>query len=167
MCGEVLRTSCQVFGGCQAHTNIPVRCLPLRRSCFAASVAKCSGCDDDALSVAQVSCGERRPMAYVHFRWEDEDGVPILYCYEIQLEAAAQRKGLGRCEQFSALWPSPIAASLCAVDLACGLCEPVPVLSPSRPHAVHLTWGISEACSHITWVACQVPDHSNACRGHQ
>lgn len=40
---------------------------------------------------------ERRPMAYVHFRWEEEDSVPILYCYEIQLEAAVQRKGLGRC----------------------------------------------------------------------
>lgn len=36
------------------------------------------------------------PMAYVHFRWECEDGVPVLYCYEIQLEAAVQRKGLGR-----------------------------------------------------------------------
>lgn len=41
-------------------------------------------------------------MAYVHFRWENEDGVPILYCYEIQLEADVQRKGLGRCE------PAPI-----------------------------------------------------------
>lgn len=38
-------------------------------------------------------------MAYVHFRWEEEEGIPILYCYEIQLEAAVQRKGLGRCFQ--------------------------------------------------------------------
>jgi hypothetical protein len=34
----------------------------------------------------------------VHFRWEEEEGVPVLYCYEIQLEAAVQRKGLGKCE---------------------------------------------------------------------
>ena len=37
------------------------------------------------------------PQAYVHFRWEEEDGVPVLYCYEIQLESAVQRKGLGKC----------------------------------------------------------------------
>lgn len=40
---------------------------------------------------------EDAPQAYVHFRWEEEEGVPVLYCYEIQLEAAVQRKGLGKC----------------------------------------------------------------------
>lgn len=33
----------------------------------------------------------------MHYRWEEEDEVPVLYCYEIQLEAAVQRKGLGKC----------------------------------------------------------------------
>ncbi len=42
-------------------------------------------------------------MAFVHFRWECEESVPVLYCYEIQLEAAVQRKGLGRCTVIS-LW---------------------------------------------------------------
>lgn len=39
--------------------------------------------------------GDRRPAAYVHYRWEDEEGRPVLYCYEIQLEPRVQRKGLG------------------------------------------------------------------------
>ena len=46
---------------------------------------------------------EERPVAYVHFRWEEEDGVPVLYCYEIQLEAAVQRKGLGKCAFWNGL----------------------------------------------------------------
>ena len=29
-------------------------------------------------------------------RFELEDDVPVAYCYELQLEAAAQRKGLGK-----------------------------------------------------------------------
>jgi GNAT superfamily N-acetyltransferase len=28
--------------------------------------------------------------------FEVEDGAPLAYCYELQLEAAAQRKGLGK-----------------------------------------------------------------------
>ncbi|KAK9844129.1 hypothetical protein WJX81_005351 [Elliptochloris bilobata] len=39
--------------------------------------------------------GERQPAAYVHYRWEEEDGRPVLYCYEIQLEPRVQRRGLG------------------------------------------------------------------------
>ncbi len=39
----------------------------------------------------------RQPAAYVHYRWEEEAGAPVLYCYEIQLEPRVQRKGLGGC----------------------------------------------------------------------
>ena len=45
-------------------------------------------------------------MAYVHYRWEEEEEVPVLYCYEIQLEAAVQRKGLGKCAHWATL-PTP------------------------------------------------------------
>ncbi|BDA45682.1 N-alpha-acetyltransferase 40 [Coccomyxa sp. Obi] len=44
----------------------------------------------------KVNDDQLDPVAFVHFRWESEDSVPVLYCYEIQLEAAVQRKGLGR-----------------------------------------------------------------------
>ena len=42
---------------------------------------------------------DRKPVAFVHMRWErdDTEGWPILYCYDIQLEGHVQRKGLGRC----------------------------------------------------------------------
>ena len=40
--------------------------------------------------------GERQPAAFVHYRWEEEDARPVLYCYDIQLEPRVQRKGLGR-----------------------------------------------------------------------
>ena len=36
------------------------------------------------------------PLAYVHFRFEEEDGAEVLYVYDMQLEAAAQRKALGK-----------------------------------------------------------------------
>lgn len=36
------------------------------------------------------------PLAYVNFRFELDEGVPIVYCYEVQLEEGAQRKGLGK-----------------------------------------------------------------------
>lgn len=41
----------------------------------------------------------RRPVAFVHLRWEKDDteGWPVLYCYDIQLDPCVQRKGLGRC----------------------------------------------------------------------
>ena len=39
--------------------------------------------------------GERQPAAFVHFRWEEEDARPVLYCYDIQLEPRVRRKGLG------------------------------------------------------------------------
>ena len=40
--------------------------------------------------------GERQPAAFVHYRWEEEEARPVLYCYDIQLEPRVQRKGLGR-----------------------------------------------------------------------
>lgn len=35
------------------------------------------------------------PVGYLHFRFEVEDALPIMYVYEVQLEPAVQRKGLG------------------------------------------------------------------------
>ncbi|EFN54697.1 hypothetical protein CHLNCDRAFT_24426 [Chlorella variabilis] len=37
-----------------------------------------------------------QPVAFVHFRFEEEEGEAVLYCYEIQVAAAVQGKGLGR-----------------------------------------------------------------------
>lgn len=35
-------------------------------------------------------------VGYVHFRFVEEEGVPVLYIYELQLEEANHRRGLGR-----------------------------------------------------------------------
>ncbi|GBF99272.1 hypothetical protein Rsub_12032 [Raphidocelis subcapitata] len=46
---------------------------------------------------AQAAGGaEGQPLAYLNYRFEVEDGVPVAYCYEVQLEERAQRKGLGK-----------------------------------------------------------------------
>ncbi|KAI3425014.1 hypothetical protein D9Q98_008396 [Chlorella vulgaris] len=37
-----------------------------------------------------------QPVAFLHFRFEAEDDEAVLYCYEIQVAAAVQGKGLGR-----------------------------------------------------------------------
>ena len=50
-------------------------------------------------AAAAAAPGERNgtPLAYVNYRFEiEDDGAPVAYCYEVQLEAAAQRRGLGR-----------------------------------------------------------------------
>lgn len=46
--------------------------------------------------LAMQEGGERQPAAFVHYRWEEEEARPVLYCYDIQLEPRVQRKGLGR-----------------------------------------------------------------------
>lgn len=45
---------------------------------------------------AAAAAAEPAPIAYVNYRFEVEDGMPVAYCYELQLEEAAQRKGLGK-----------------------------------------------------------------------
>lgn len=35
------------------------------------------------------------PVGFVHFRFDMDGGMSVLYCYELQLEARVQRRGLG------------------------------------------------------------------------
>ncbi|KAL4424423.1 hypothetical protein ABPG77_005666 [Micractinium sp. CCAP 211/92] len=37
-----------------------------------------------------------QPLAFLHYRFEEEEGEAVLYCYEIQVVQAAQGKGVGR-----------------------------------------------------------------------
>ncbi|XP_049778792.1 N-alpha-acetyltransferase 40-like [Schistocerca cancellata] len=39
---------------------------------------------------------EGKALAFSHFRFDLDYGVEVLYCYELQLEAAVRRKGLGK-----------------------------------------------------------------------
>lgn len=50
-------------------------------------------CHEDALYLVAESA--KGPCGFVHFRFDMDFGRPVLYCYEIQLESAVQRKGLG------------------------------------------------------------------------
>ncbi|XP_064481112.1 N-alpha-acetyltransferase 40-like [Ornithodoros turicata] len=44
--------------------------------------------------VAKRQCNHE-PCGFVHFRFDMDFGHPVVYCYEIQLEADVQRHGLG------------------------------------------------------------------------
>ncbi|KAL4447745.1 hypothetical protein ABPG75_004964 [Micractinium tetrahymenae] len=37
-----------------------------------------------------------QPLAFLHYRFEEEEGEVVLYCYEIQVAQPAQGKGVGR-----------------------------------------------------------------------
>ncbi|XP_030369202.1 N-alpha-acetyltransferase 40 [Scaptodrosophila lebanonensis] len=39
---------------------------------------------------------EKQPVAYAMFRFDIDDGDSVLYCYEMQVSAPCQRKGLGK-----------------------------------------------------------------------
>ncbi|RLN52147.1 hypothetical protein BBJ28_00021744 [Nothophytophthora sp. Chile5] len=39
---------------------------------------------------------ESSPVGFAHFRFVEDDGVPVLYLYEVQLASTAQRRGLGK-----------------------------------------------------------------------
>lgn len=51
----------------------------------------------EAAAGADTDLAEAVPVAYVSLRYEVEAGEAVLYVYEVQLEEAVQRKGLGRC----------------------------------------------------------------------
>ena len=43
-----------------------------------------------------MSSDAKSPLGFVHLRFENEDLEPVLYVYEIQIEEAGRRKGLGK-----------------------------------------------------------------------
>jgi ribosomal protein S18 acetylase RimI-like enzyme len=45
---------------------------------------------------APVALPPGAPLAFVHLRFEEERGAPVAYVYEIQVEGAAQGRGVGR-----------------------------------------------------------------------
>lgn len=44
---------------------------------------------------AEEDGGAGEPVGFVHFRFDMDGGMSVLYCYELQLEARVQRRGLG------------------------------------------------------------------------
>ncbi|XP_063387178.1 N-alpha-acetyltransferase 40 [Cydia fagiglandana] len=72
-------------------------------------------------------------LAFSHFRFDMDFGIPVLYCYEVQVEAEGRRRGLGqrvlsvlerlalatrmRCVRLTALTHNPAAS---AFFRACG-----------------------------------------------
>ncbi|OXU30472.1 hypothetical protein TSAR_013542 [Trichomalopsis sarcophagae] len=43
-----------------------------------------------------IASSEGKKIGFSHFRFDLDDGVAVLYCYELQLELLERRKGLGR-----------------------------------------------------------------------
>ncbi|GIL77328.1 hypothetical protein Vretimale_3027 [Volvox reticuliferus] len=46
--------------------------------------------------IAHEAGAARTPLAYVNYRFEEDEGYAVLYCYELQVVRAAQSRGLGR-----------------------------------------------------------------------
>lgn len=44
--------------------------------------------------IASTPMGE--PVGFIHFRFDVDNGIEVLYCYEVQLEASVRRLGLGK-----------------------------------------------------------------------
>lgn len=45
--------------------------------------------------VAHMENDDSSPVGFVHFRFDMDGGMSVLYCYELQLESRVQRQGLG------------------------------------------------------------------------
>ncbi|XP_063627831.1 N-alpha-acetyltransferase 40 [Cydia splendana] len=87
-------------------------------------------------------------LAFSHFRFDMDFGIPVLYCYEVQVEAAGRRRGLGqrvlsvleklalatrmRCVRLTALTHNPAAS---AFFRACGYV--LDETSPALEEAAH------------------------------
>nr|XP_021193614.2 N-alpha-acetyltransferase 40 [Helicoverpa armigera] len=87
-------------------------------------------------------------LAFSHFRFDMDFGDPVLYCYEVQVEAEGRRRGLGqrvlivleklanatrmRCVRLTALTHNPSAS---AFFRACGYS--LDETSPSKDEAAH------------------------------
>lgn len=87
-------------------------------------------------------------LAFSHFRFDLDFGEPVLYCYEVQVEAGGRRRGLGqrvlcvleklahvtrmRCVRLTALTHNPSAA---AFFKACGYS--IDETSPAKEEAAH------------------------------
>ncbi|XP_063539493.1 N-alpha-acetyltransferase 40 [Cydia strobilella] len=87
-------------------------------------------------------------LAFSHFRFDMDFGIPVLYCYEVQVEAEGRRRGLGhrvlsvleklalatrmRCVRLTALTHNPAAS---AFFRACGYV--LDETSPALEEAAH------------------------------
>ncbi|KAG0712278.1 N-alpha-acetyltransferase 40 [Chionoecetes opilio] len=52
--------------------------------------------EDAAWYLVVLDKATDKPLAFSHFRFDMDYGDEVLYCYELQLEEACRRKGLGR-----------------------------------------------------------------------
>lgn len=87
-------------------------------------------------------------LAFSHFRFDMDFGIPVVYCYEVQVEAEGRRRGLGqrvlsvleklalatrmRCVRLTALTHNPAAS---AFFRACGYV--LDETSPALEEAAH------------------------------
>ncbi|XP_063921638.1 N-alpha-acetyltransferase 40 [Zophobas morio] len=51
---------------------------------------------DEAAWYLVAQSADKTLLGFSHFRFDIDEGLEVLYCYELQLEPAVQRKGLGK-----------------------------------------------------------------------
>nr|CAI5836942.1 unnamed protein product [Callosobruchus analis] len=52
--------------------------------------------DDAAWYLMAKNVEDRKLLGFSHFRFDMDEGIEVLYCYELQLDNLIQRKGLGK-----------------------------------------------------------------------
>lgn len=52
--------------------------------------------DESAWYLIAKSVSDNIPLGFSHFRFDMDEGIEVLYCYELQLEPFVQRKNLGK-----------------------------------------------------------------------
>ncbi|XP_068619145.1 N-alpha-acetyltransferase 40 [Battus philenor] len=107
-------------------------------------------------------------LAFSHFRFDMDFGEPVLYCYEVQVEAEGRRRGLGqrvlkvleklaqatrmRCVRLTALTHNPSAS---AFFKACGYS--LDETSPPKEEAVHYEILSKATAQHETAINTKEP----------
>lgn len=52
--------------------------------------------EDSAWYLLVKSCTDNTLIGFSHFRFDMDEGIEVLYCYELHLESSFHRKGLGK-----------------------------------------------------------------------
>lgn len=104
---------------------------------------------------ADAASERRRPVAYLHYRWEQDPprgerrrGQPVYavaYVYELQLTEEAQGKGLG--SHLMSLVESFVRNPHLPATLAASLCPPADAQRPMRGVCMA---GVSPQSAHVT-----------------
>ena len=102
-----------------ATLEAPAAALPADEQRENSAAAGNSGGSGAHAAGGGEACLPGRPLAFVHFRFEVEEGEAVLYCYEIQVAAAAQVRPSGTEQRKGSPLLGCVACALPGGGVAC------------------------------------------------